>query len=105
MSVLRRSAYIVGAPFRLAMLGAIGVYRATLSGRFGDRCKYHPTCSAYAAEAIRVHGAFKGSLLGAWRLLRCNPFSGGGIDRVPARHGRAVYDYVLHPRKVRGAAG
>jgi len=46
------------------------------------RCKYHPTCSAYAAEAVRSYGPFRGAVLAGWRLLRCNPFSHGGIDPV-----------------------
>jgi putative membrane protein insertion efficiency factor len=49
----------------------------------GGTCKYIPTCSEYAAQAIEKHGAFKGCILAAWRLLRCNPFSQGGIDPVP----------------------
>ena len=43
-------------------------------------CKYHPTCSQYAVDALRKHGAFKGSAKTAWRLLRCNPWSHGGVD-------------------------
>lgn len=43
-------------------------------------CKYHPTCSQYAADALRKHGPVKGSLKAAWRLLRCNPWSRGGVD-------------------------
>ena len=43
-------------------------------------CKYHPTCSQYAAGALRKHGLLKGSVLTAWRLLRCNPWSHGGVD-------------------------
>lgn len=46
-------------------------------------CRFHPTCSAYAIEAIEVHGAFKGTLLSLWRILRCNPFCKGGFDPVP----------------------
>ncbi len=46
-------------------------------------CKYIPTCSEYAAQAIEKHGALKGSILAAWRILRCNPFSAGGVDPVP----------------------
>ncbi len=46
-------------------------------------CPYYPCCSAYGLEAINKHGAFKGSILAAWRVLRCNPFSHGGIDPVP----------------------
>jgi len=43
-------------------------------------CKYHPTCSRYAADAVRKHGLVKGSLKAAWRILRCNPWSRGGVD-------------------------
>lgn len=44
-------------------------------------CKYHPTCSAYASQALRKHGLLRGSLKAAWRMLRCNPWSHGGVDR------------------------
>ena len=46
-------------------------------------CRFHPSCSHYAREALRTHGAFKGAWLAAWRLLRCQPFSRGGLDPVP----------------------
>ena len=45
-------------------------------------CKYHPTCSAYAVQAIRSYGILRGSVLAAWRLLRCNPWSHGGVDHA-----------------------
>lgn len=48
-----------------------------------SRCKYIPTCSQYAIEAIRKYGCIKGTLLAGWRILRCNPFSKGGYDPVP----------------------
>ncbi|MDO4853105.1 MAG: membrane protein insertion efficiency factor YidD [Clostridia bacterium] len=51
-----------------------------------DACIYTPTCSEYAMEAIEKHGVWKGCLLAAWRLLRCNPFSEGGYDPVPEPH-------------------
>ena len=54
-----------------------------IPGPWHDACKFQPTCSNYAIEAIELHGAFKGSLLTLWRILRCNPFSKGGIDLVP----------------------
>ncbi|MDU0347976.1 membrane protein insertion efficiency factor YidD [Actinomyces sp. MRS3W] len=72
----------VTAAARLA-LALIRFYQQRISPAFPRRCRYYPTCSAYAVEAIRVHGALKGVLLAAWRLLRCNPFARGGVDHVP----------------------
>ena len=61
-------------------------YQLTLSPRFSHvSCRFTPTCSQYALEAIEVHGIFKGCLLAAWRILRCNPFSKGGWDPVPPK--------------------
>ncbi|MDQ4005043.1 MAG: membrane protein insertion efficiency factor YidD [Actinomycetota bacterium] len=55
------------------------------------RCRFHPTCSAYAAEAIRTHGAIRGSGLAVWRVLRCSPLTPGGLDPVPeTRRGGVV---------------
>ncbi|WP_082227318.1 membrane protein insertion efficiency factor YidD [Demequina rhizosphaerae] len=64
---------------------AIRGYQRTVSPLTGPRCKYHPTCSHFALEAVEVHGAVVGSGLAAWRLLRCNPWSNGGVDDVPAK--------------------
>lgn len=64
----------------------IKTYQMTLSPRFSHgSCRYTPTCSQYAFEAIEIHGIFKGCLLAAWRILRCNPFSKGGWDPVPPK--------------------
>lgn len=64
----------------------IKTYQMTLSPRFSHgSCRYTPTCSQYALEAIKIHGIFKGCLLAAWRILRCNPFSKGGWDPVPPK--------------------
>ena len=64
----------------------IKTYQMTLSPRFSHgSCRYTPTCSQYALEAIEIHGIFKGCLLAAWRILRCNPFSKGGWDPVPPK--------------------
>jgi putative membrane protein insertion efficiency factor len=57
-------------------------------------CKYYPSCSQYAEEAIRVHGAVKGSVLVVWRIARCGPFTEGGIDHVPPRRAHS-YDAVV----------
>lgn len=69
---------------RLALLPIRG-YRRFLSPALGRRCRYYPTCSAYAEESIRELGAVRGAVLAAWRLLRCNPFSNGGLDPVSER--------------------
>ena len=66
------------------MIAAIGFYRKYLSPlKVYTRCKYTPTCSEYAVQAIQKYGAFKGGLMAAWRILRCNPFAKGGFDPVP----------------------
>ncbi|WP_028506283.1 membrane protein insertion efficiency factor YidD [Ruminococcus sp. FC2018] len=63
----------------------VGLYRRFISPLFPARCKYYPSCSAYSAQAFRMHGFFKGLLLTVWRLLRCNPWSLGGVDYVPKK--------------------
>jgi len=86
--------WILAAPVR--------AYQSLVSPALGRRCRYEPTCSAYAIEALRTYGPLRGTVLAAWRLLRCNPFSHGGYDPVeaqrlfgrgddaaPARHARA----------------
>ncbi|MBQ9155949.1 MAG: membrane protein insertion efficiency factor YidD [Eubacterium sp.] len=65
----------------IAMIRFYQKYLSALKG--GPTCKYTPTCSQYAIEAIDKYGAFKGGLMAAWRFLRCNPFSKGGYDPVP----------------------
>nr|WP_309957498.1 membrane protein insertion efficiency factor YidD [Arcanobacterium hippocoleae] len=65
----------------------IRLYQRKISVNFPRRCKYYPTCSAYTIESLKIHGLLKGMLLASWRLLRCNPWSKGGVDRVP-RHGK-----------------
>ena len=65
------------------LLGMIAAYRRLLSPLLGRRCKYEPSCSVYASDAVRRFGAARGSLLAGWRLLRCNPFSHGGFDPIP----------------------
>jgi putative membrane protein insertion efficiency factor len=94
MTSLGRALWRAGAPARLALLAVIGVYRMTLSGWLGGQCRFSPTCSRYAEEAIRTHGALRGSGLAAVRILRCNPFGRGGLDPVPPR--RREYDDDIH---------
>lgn len=64
----------------LAGLGLVYAYRYTLGALFPATCKYHPSCSQYAIDAIRRYGLLRGSVRAAWRLLRCNPWSHGGVD-------------------------
>lgn len=73
-----------GALARL-ILGPIGLYRRFISPSISNRCRYYPSCSAYAEESIRELGAVRGAILAAWRVLRCNPFSSGGLDPVAER--------------------
>ncbi|MFO7733062.1 MAG: membrane protein insertion efficiency factor YidD [Candidatus Aminicenantes bacterium] len=68
---------------KAAALFLIGIYQAVVSPLLGTRCRFHPTCSAYAREAIERHGLFRGTSLGVRRLFRCHPFHAGGIDPVP----------------------
>jgi putative membrane protein insertion efficiency factor len=70
---------------RATALAVLRVYQLLVSPLLGQRCKYHPSCSAYAAAAIRELGLVRGSLLAGWRLLRCNPWSHGGADHVAGR--------------------
>ena len=67
------------------LLALIAAYRRWISPAFPRRCRYEPSCSAYAAEAVERFGPLRGGLLAGWRLLRCNPFSHGGFDPVPER--------------------
>jgi putative membrane protein insertion efficiency factor len=61
-------------------------YRKVVSPLYGQVCRFFPSCSAYALEAVTVHGAVKGSWLAARRLARCHPWNAGGVDHVPAGH-------------------
>jgi putative membrane protein insertion efficiency factor len=72
----------------------IHAYRRLVSPLVGPRCKYYPTCSQYALDAIREWGVLRGLLLAAWRLLRCNPWSHGGVD-----HARDQRVFPLFARK------
>ena len=66
----------------IAAIGVIGAYRRLVSPVLPCACRFVPTCSDYAAEALRKHGAVKGGLLALRRLLRCHPFGGSGLDPV-----------------------
>ena len=80
----------------MTMAGRIAVapvraYQRFVSPALPRRCRYHPTCSQYAVEAVREFGVVRGLILALWRLLRCNPFSPGGVDHV--RDQRLFHDH------------
>lgn len=68
---------------RNVCVAILHIYRTLISPLYGDVCRYYPSCSAYALEAIRAHGVFKGVALGSLRIARCHPWAAGGIDDVP----------------------
>ncbi|MEF2976381.1 membrane protein insertion efficiency factor YidD [Subtercola sp. YIM 133946] len=73
-------------PRNIAVLLLRG-YRAVISPLYGDVCRYYPSCSSYTLQAIQQRGLVLGVLLGSFRIVRCNPWSAGGVDDVtPARH-------------------
>lgn len=71
--------------FTQAFIAPIRLYQRTISANTAPRCRYAPSCSHYAIQALDTHGVIKGTLLSVWRVLRCNPWSKGGVDRVPEK--------------------
>ena len=67
---------------RSVLLAPVRLYQRAISPGLPARCKYHPTCSQYAVDAVRRYGVLRGVVLAAWRLLRCNPWSHGGVEYV-----------------------
>ena len=93
---MRAALWASGMPVRVALIGLIRLYQLTLSGWLGGQCRFYPSCSNYAAEAIARHGAVRGVALATWRLARCGPFTAGGVDHGPGpRHEHGVYDPVI----------
>ena len=72
---------------KYVLIGLLKAYRFAISPLFGQVCRYHPSCSAYALEAVTVHGSIKGTWLAVRRVARCNPWSRGGFDPVPVKAG------------------
>ena len=88
--IARRLLWWLGTPVRVTLLWVIAGYRASVGRLVPGRCRFHPTCSAYAYQAIGRHGVVRGVGLAAWRVLRCSPLTAGGIDPVPERRPGAV---------------
>ena len=70
------------------LIGLLKGYRFAISPLYGQVCRYHPTCSAYALEAVQTHGAVRGTWFAMRRVVRCHPWAAGGIDPVPPRKNR-----------------
>jgi putative membrane protein insertion efficiency factor len=81
-------------------MAIVRLYQVALSPLFPNSCKYHPSCSQYALEALRDYGLARGVVLAAWRLLRCNPWSRGGVD-----YARDQKLFPLLRHRATGAAG
>ena len=82
--------WAAGWPLRGLLVLLIGLYRATLSGLLGGQCRFHPSCSAYAEEAVGELGVIRGLPLSVWRVVRCSPLSAGGVDYPPGHEGRTA---------------
>jgi uncharacterized protein len=78
----------LGRVLALTLLAMIRTYQLIVSPMLGQRCRFYPSCSQYALQAIRARGPIVGLGLAGWRLLRCNPWNAGGFDPVPHEHER-----------------
>ncbi len=91
MARIKKAVKAASKGLGLVFILPIRFYQKFISPMTPASCKYYPTCSAYAVEAYRKHGAVMGSVLTAWRLLRCNPWSYGGVDYVPDKITRIYF--------------
>ena len=84
---------------KYVLIGFLRLYRALISPLYGEVCRYYPSCSAYALEAVQVHGSIRGSWLALRRLARCHPWAPGGVDKVPPKKAHREHDpSSTHPQ-------
>jgi putative membrane protein insertion efficiency factor len=81
---------------KYVLIGLLRAYRFLISPLYGEVCRYYPSCSAYALDAVRTHGSVRGSWLTVRRLARCHPWAAGGVDHVPPPRGRGVSHTTHH---------
>ncbi len=101
MRTLRTLVSVPVRALRALLLGLLWFYRNAVSPWTPRSCRYYPSCSAYAEQAVRLHGPFRGGWLALRRLARCHPWTPGGVDHVPPPHARAL---VRPPRSVSTSA-
>lgn len=89
----RTLAFVLLLPRNICVI-VLRVYRAVISPLYGDVCRYYPSCSSYALQAIQHHGVIRGVWHGSLRLLRCHPWAAGGIDDIPRPRNS---DYTITP--------
>lgn len=82
---------------RQALMGLVQGYRLLLKPWLGNACRFEPSCSAYALQALERHGALHGGALTGWRLLRCHPWCDGGCDPVPDNAPRSIAEFFTRP--------
>ncbi|MCD6641170.1 MAG: membrane protein insertion efficiency factor YidD [Nocardioides sp.] len=88
---------------KYVLIALLKVYRAVISPLYGQVCRYHPSCSAYALEAVTEYGSLRGSWMAVRRLGRCHPWAAGGYDPVPPRNPAAPSDPDEATTATRGA--
>jgi len=77
--------HVIGLPFTWLLIGIIRIYQIAISPLLGPKCKFYPSCSAYAVDSLRNHGPIKGSVLSGYRICRCHPWQLGGLDPTPPK--------------------